>query len=43
MEQVQIIRIDLAKHGFQLHGARRDGSVAFRKKLTRGKAWTPTR
>ena len=27
----------LAKQGFQLHGARPDGSVAFRKKLTRGK------
>ena len=37
MEQVHIIGIDLAKHGFQLHGARPDGSVAFRKKLTRGK------
>ena len=37
MEQVHIIGIDLAKHGFQLHGARQDGSVAFRKKLTRGK------
>ena len=37
MEQVQIIGIDLAKNGFQLHGARPDGSVAFRKKLTRGK------
>ncbi len=37
MEQVHIIGIDLAKHGFGLHGARVDGSVAFRKKLTRGK------
>ena len=37
MEQVHIIGIDLAKHGFQLHGAHPDGSVAFRKKLTRGK------
>ncbi len=35
MKQVHIIGIDLAKHGFQLHGARSDGSVAFRKKLTR--------
>ena len=35
MEQVQVIGIDLAKQGFQLHGARPDGSVAFRKKLTR--------
>ena len=37
MEQVHMIGIDLAKQGFQLHGARPDGSVAFRKKLTRGK------
>ena len=37
MKQVHIIGIDLAKQGFQLHGARSDGSVAFRKKLTRGK------
>ena len=37
MDQVTIIGIDLAKHSFQLHGARADGSVAFRKKLSRGK------
>ena len=37
MDQVNIIGIDLAKHSFQLHGARADGSVAFRKKLSRGK------
>ena len=37
MEQVHMIGIDLAKQGFQLHGARPDGSVAFRKKLTRTK------
>ena len=36
MKQVHIIGIDLAKNGFQLHGAGPDGSVAFRKKLTRG-------
>ena len=30
-----IIGIDLAKRSFQLHGARADGSVAFRKKLNR--------
>lgn len=30
-----IIGIDLAKNVFQLHGARRDGAVLFRKKLTR--------
>lgn len=37
MDQVSIIGIDLAKYSFQLHGARADGSVVFRKKLSRGK------
>ena len=37
MGDATIIGIDLAKHSFQLHGARADGSVAFRKKLSRGK------
>ena len=37
MDQASIIGIDLAKHSFQVHGARADGSVAFRKKLSRGK------
>ena len=37
MEQVYMIGIDLAKNSFQLHGARADGSVAFRKKLSRAK------
>ena len=37
MEQVTIIGIDLAKHSFQLRGAQTNGSVAFRKKLSRGK------
>ena len=37
MEQVHMIGIDLAKHGFQLHGTRPGGSVALRKKLTWGK------
>lgn len=37
MENVSTIGIDLAKYSFQLHGARADGSVAFRKKLSRGK------
>ena len=37
MDQVNIIGIDLAKQSFQLHGAWADGSVAFRKKLSRGK------
>ncbi|MCY4381528.1 MAG: IS110 family transposase, partial [Nitrospinae bacterium] len=35
MEGVYIIGIDLAKNSFQLHGARADGSVAFRRKLGR--------
>ena len=36
MEQVSIIGIDLAKRVFQAHGAAADGSVVFRKKLSRG-------
>jgi hypothetical protein len=36
MSIVTLIGIDLAKRFFKLHGARRDGSVAFRKKLSRG-------
>lgn len=36
MSEVTIIGIDLAKRVFQLHGARNDGSVVFRKKLSRG-------
>ena len=35
MEHATIIGIDLVKHSFQLHGARADGSVAFRRKLSR--------
>ena len=35
MSEVTIIGVDLAKHVFQVHGARADGSVAFRKKLSR--------
>ncbi len=35
MGDVSIIGIDLAKNSFQLHGAAADGSVVFRKKLTR--------
>ena len=30
MEEFSIIGIDLAKRSFQVHGARADGSVAFR-------------
>ena len=37
MDEVSIIGIDLAKRSFQLHGARADGSVVFRKTLRRGK------
>ena len=37
MEEVSIIGIDLAKRSFQLHGVRADGSVAFRKTLSRQK------
>ena len=36
MSEVTIIGVDLAKQSIQVHGARSDGSVAFRKKLTRG-------
>ncbi len=35
MGQATIIGIDLAKNVFQLHGAASDGSVVFRKKLSR--------
>ena len=35
MSEVTIIGVDLAKRVFQLHGAHNDGSVAFRKKLSR--------
>ena len=37
MEQVNMIGMDLAKNSFQLHSARVDGPLAFRKKLSRGK------
>ena len=35
MLEVSMIGIDLSKSSFQLHGARADGSVAFRKTLSR--------
>ena len=35
MKEIAIIGIDLAKRVFQLHGAAADGSVVFRKKLSR--------
>ena len=37
MEEVSIIGLDLAKNVFQVHGAKPDGSVAFRRKLARSK------
>ncbi len=37
MDEVSIIGLDLAKNVFQAHGAYGDGSVAFRKKIARGK------
>lgn len=35
MENVTVIEVDLAKSVFQLHGAAADGSVVFRKELSR--------
>jgi hypothetical protein len=37
MSAITIIGVDLAKRVLQLHGAKADGSVAFRKKLSRGR------
>ena len=37
MDEVSIIGLDLAKNVFQAHGARADGSTAFRKKISRAK------
>ena len=37
MYEASMIGIDLAKNTFQLHGAQSDGSVAFRRKLTRAR------
>ena len=37
MKDVSIIGIDLSKNSFQMHGAYGDGSVALRRKLSRGK------
>jgi len=36
MKNATVIGVDLAKSVFQLHGATADGSVVFRKKLSRG-------
>jgi len=35
MSEVCIIGVDLAKRVFQVHGAGPDGSVVYRKKLSR--------
>jgi transposase len=35
MKEISIIGVDLAKNVFQLRGAAVDGTVVFRKKLTR--------
>ncbi len=35
MNEVNIIGLDLAKNIFQVHGAGADGSVVFRRKLSR--------
>ena len=43
MPQVAIIGVDLAKRVFQLHGAAADGSVLFRKKLTRERFFVVSR
>ena len=37
MSEVSIIGIDLSKNSFQVHGAYADGSVAFRRKLSRAR------
>jgi hypothetical protein len=37
MTEVSIVGVDLAKQSFQLHAAARDGSVVFRRKLSRSK------
>jgi len=37
MGEVSIIGIDLAKNVFQLHGMMANGSVAFRRKLSRSR------
>lgn len=40
MSEVTMIGLDLAKRVFHLHGARADGSVASRKKLSRAQLLT---
>lgn len=36
MKEVTIVRLDLSKRVFQIHGPTADGVVALRKKLSRG-------
>ena len=40
MENVSIVGLDLAKNVFQAHGARSDGTVVFREKISRAKLIT---
>jgi len=40
MENISIVGLDLAKNVFQAHGARPDGTVAFREKISRAKLIT---
>ena len=37
MKEISIIGIDLSKNSYQFHGAHADGSVAFRRKQSRGR------
>ena len=37
MTEVSIVGVDLAKQAFQLHAAARDGTVVFRRKLSRSR------
>lgn len=43
MGDVSIIGLDLAKNSFQAHGAKADGTVAFKKKLSRKRGKSPGR
>jgi transposase len=40
MDPIAIVGLDLAKRIFQVHGARADGSVALRRKLSRSQVLT---
>ncbi len=37
MEEITIVGLDLAKHVFQVHAAKQDGTMLLRKKLARSK------